>query len=261
MLKLALTGKWLGALLLCLLLAVGFALLAQWQVGRTVLENNSHEIWTKENIVKLDSIAQPNAPFTFNEVTQEGNDVVLTKVTAELTLNPSGAVLVANRIQLNGDRGYWVVIPAATSKAELFVAVGFVQGDDQARKALNEIQQLDTVQAFMPLTGRYLPSDAPVQSISKDVYSSLSVAQLINRESSNRPSYAGFLALTESNQFSQIQGMQQLPIGLAQTDSPVNWLSAFYAIEWSVFAGFAVFMWWRLLADAFKKQQEALLAE
>jgi hypothetical protein len=48
---------------------------------------------------------------------------------------------------------------------------------------------------------------------------------------------------------------------MPQSDSQVNWLSAFYAIEWTVFAGFAVFMWWRLLADAYKKQQAALLAE
>lgn len=261
MLKLALTGKWLSALLLCLLLAVGFALLAQWQVGRTVLESASHQSWTQEKIVKLESIAQPNSPFTFNEVSQVGKEVVLSKVKTGLTLNPSGAVLIANRIQLNGDRGYWLVIPAATTKAELYVAVGFVQGDEQAVRALKQIQQLATVQAFMPFTGRYLPSDAPVRSINQDTYASLSIAQLINRESSPKASYAGFLALTESNQFSQIQGIQLLSIGLAQSDSPVNWLSAFYAIEWSVFAGFAVFMWWRLLADSYKKQQQALLAQ
>jgi hypothetical protein len=52
-----------------------------------------------------------------------------------------------------------------------------------------------------------------------------------------------------------------LTIGLAKSESEVNWLSAFYAIEWTIFAGFAVFMWWRLLADAYKKQQAALLAE
>ena len=261
MLKLALTGKWLCALLLCLLLAVGFALLAQWQVGRTVIESATHAKWTQEKAVKLESIAQPSAPFTFNEVRQVGKEVILTKVSAELILNPSGALLVANRIQLNGDRGYWVVIPATTTKAELHVAVGFVQGVDQARQALKEIRQIATSQAFMPLKGRYLPSDEPVQSIDRDTYASLSIAQLINRESNNSPSYAGFLALTESTQFSQIQGLEPLSIGLAQTDTPVNWLSAFYAIEWTVFAGFAIFMWWRLLADSYRKQQEALLAE
>jgi hypothetical protein len=29
----------------------------------------------------------------------------------------------------------------------------------------------------------------------------------------------------------------------------INWLSAFYFLEWLVFAGFAVFLWWRLVRD------------
>ncbi len=88
--------------------------------------------------------------------------------------------------------------------------------------------------------------------------------QLINNdldEGSKSATYTGFLALTDQNMFAQIDGVQELTIGMPKTDSEVNWLSAFYAIEWTVFAGFAVFMWWRLLADAYKKQQAALLAE
>lgn len=33
----------------------------------------------------------------------------------------------------------------------------------------------------------------------------------------------------------------------------MNWLNVFYALEWVVFAGFAVFLWWRLLADAHRR--------
>jgi hypothetical protein len=69
------------------------------------------------------------------------------------------------------------------------------------------------------------------------------------------------MALTDENLFADIEGVEKLTVGMAQSDSQVNWLSAFYAIEWTVFAGFAVFMWWRLLADAYKKQQAALLNE
>jgi hypothetical protein len=29
----------------------------------------------------------------------------------------------------------------------------------------------------------------------------------------------------------------------------INWLSAFYFLEWTLFAGFAVFLWWRLVKD------------
>ena len=47
------------------------------------------------------------------------------------------------------------------------------------------------------------------------------------------------------------------PAGLAQIDSPppiqqstLNWLNIFYAAEWVIFAGFAIFFWYRLVKDA-----------
>ena len=264
MLKLALTARWIAALVLCLLLAVAFALLAQWQINRTFIESASNEAWSEVKVVDLETVATPNSPFTFNEISLEGEKTVLTKVRTKITFNPSRALLIADRIQLNGDTGYWVVVPTRTEKAELFVAAGFIQGEDKAIEALAQIKQLFTVQAFMPIEGRLLPSEAPTQSLGKDLYATLSVPQLINNaldEGSESATYTGFLALTDQNVFSQIDGVQELTIGMPKTDSEVNWLSAFYAIEWTVFAGFAVFMWWRLLADAYKKQQAALLAE
>jgi hypothetical protein len=87
----------------------------------------------------------------------------------------------------------------------------------------------------------------------------MSVSQLINLNQSELPAYVGFLAVTKSNAYTKLPGVEPITIGLAKSDSQLNWLSAFYAIEWAVFAGFAVFMWWRLLADAYRKQQEALL--
>ncbi len=258
MLKLALTARWIAALVLCLLLAVAFALLAQWQINRTFIESTSNEAWSEVKVVDLETVAVPNSPFTFSEISVEGDKTVLTKVRTKVTFNPSRALLIADRIQLNGDTGYWVVVPTRTEQAELFIAAGFIQGGDKAKQALSQIQKLFTVQAFMPVEGRLLPSEAPAQSLGKDLYSTLSVPQLINNEldqGSETPTYTGFLALTDQNMFAQIDAVQELTIGMPKTDSEVNWLSAFYAIEWTVFAGFAVFMWWRLLADSYKKQQ------
>jgi hypothetical protein len=116
----------------------------------------------------------------------------------------------------------------------------------------------------MPFEGRLLPSEAPVQALDEDVYGTLSVPQQINKisdEAKDSATYTGFLALTDQSALSEVEGVERLTIGIAKGDGEVNWLSAFYAIEWTVFAGFAVFMWWRLLADAYKKQQAALLAE
>jgi len=51
--------------------------------------------------------------------------------------------------------------------------------------------------------------------------------------------------------------------GLTRIDSPkpssdveVNLLNIFYAVEWVVFAGFAIFLWYRLVRDAWEREQE-----
>jgi len=36
----------------------------------------------------------------------------------------------------------------------------------------------------------------------------------------------------------------------------VNWLNLFYAAEWVVFAGFALFIWWRLVKDDYRRGLE-----
>jgi cytochrome oxidase assembly protein ShyY1 len=264
MLKLALTARWIAALFFCLMLAVIFALMAQWQISRTFIENASNDAWTQVKVVELESITKPNDPYVFNEISQVGKETVLTKTRTELSFSTSKVLLISDRIQLNGDRGYWLVVPARTMDAELFVAAGFVQGEAKAKEVLANVKELVSIQALMPVVGRYLPSEAPVESLSADMYSTLSVPQLINNEldeGMDSNTYTGFLAITESSIFSDLEGVQPLTIGLAKRESEVNWLSAFYAIEWTIFAGFAVFMWWRLLADAYKKQQAALLAE
>ena len=55
------------------------------------------------------------------------------------------------------------------------------------------------------------------------------------------------------------------PAGLAKIYSPapsssieINWLNIFYAVEWIVFAGFAVFLWYRLVRDAHEREVEEL---
>ena len=36
----------------------------------------------------------------------------------------------------------------------------------------------------------------------------------------------------------------------------MNWLNIFYALEWIIFAGFAFFIWWRLVKDAYERELE-----
>ena len=271
MLKLALSIKWLGALLLCLLLAGIFAALAQWQVTRSVIPNSDNESWDKVQVLALEEIAQVGEPFTFIEISKKGKDKVLSEVQAEIYLSSSQAVLVGNRIQLDGRQGYWVIVPASTPSGKIFVAVGFVEGEDNARDVLEKINlpmfttagSSGALLGAEPLTGRYIPSEAPQEYSNPKLFESLSVPQLINiwfaqDESKVSDVYTGILALTHENQFSSIPNLEPITIGVARSDTQVNWLSAFYAIEWTAFALFALFIWWRLLSDAYIKQQSKI---
>jgi len=53
--------------------------------------------------------------------------------------------------------------------------------------------------------------------------------------------------------------LDSAPAGLELIDAPapiaevgLNLLNVFYAIEWVVFAGFAIFLWYRLVRDAWE---------
>lgn len=269
MLKLALSFKWLGALLLCLLLAGVFAALAQWQVTRSVIPNSDNAGWNTVQTQPLDDIARVGEPYSFNEISKQGKEKVLTEVSARVVIRPS-FVLVANRIQLDGRLGYWLVVPASTSHGKLFLAVGFIKDLVTAKKILADLRKpLSSVASShgaldwgTQVQGRYIPSEAPEQQIAKDIFSSLSIAQLINLsdnvQSLKSNTYAGALVLTHENPFSSTANLEPITIGLAKSETQLNWLSAFYAIEWTVFAGFALFIWWRLLSDAYLKQQSKI---
>jgi hypothetical protein len=43
--------------------------------------------------------------------------------------------------------------------------------------------------------------------------------------------------------------LEPIEIGVKSSDAQVNLLNAFYAIEWAIFAGFALFLWYRLIQD------------
>ncbi|MBU6144232.1 MAG: hypothetical protein KGQ56_02040 [Acidobacteria bacterium] len=264
MLKLALTTKWIVALFLCLLMAAVFALLAQWQIARSILPNSGSNYYSKVAYLPLEEVSQPGEPFIFQETTKQGKHVVLNNVIVRAKLFPQDAVLVNKRVQLDGTQGSWIVVPATTENGRLFIAVGFVEDPAIALQVLDEVRQLPNSLTFKPMDGRYLPTEAPLQQINASTFESMSIAQLVNYvnwEKASDSVYPGFLALTKVNTFTSLKSVEPLTIGLAKTDSGVNWLSLFYALEWTAFALFAIFMWWRLLADAYRKQQEALLEQ
>jgi hypothetical protein len=240
--------KWIGGLLLALAVAVIFALLGQWQLERTFTVIEPEE--ENEQVFVLNELATPGAPLT-----AEAANVL---VSANIMLDQSNLFIVSNRLQQAGGEvvaGYWLIGNSGALLADndttgsLTVAIGFSESLTDIEKARVELQESMLPQAFLESTGRYLQTEAPVELPEAEkpyLFGSLSLAQLVNLYSEEPvASFAGFLALDADPGL----GLERIDLPPQQVGTQVNWLTLFYAVEWVLFAGFAVFLWWRLIQD------------
>lgn len=213
--------KWIGALFLSLAVAAIFAALGQWQLERTFTKDSS----------------QPAA---------------INIETVSVKFDTKNVYIIANRLN-ESESGYWLIANSLdSSKNNQTIALGWsadlaeIEGE---RKALMEsgLEKFET-----KLEGVLIPSEAPRQqsSAKKYVFESLSLAQLANIYSPEKPIKvaAQILALNGLSQASAWPPLQAINVTYAQGQN-INWLSAFYFAEWVLFAGFAVFLWWRLVRD------------
>lgn len=251
--------KWILALLLALAVAAGFAWLAQWQAGHAVAANQQKKVDT-ETPRPLNSVASATVG-----VTEDGAAVV---VTATGEFEPDDFVIVEGRVNA-GETGAWVVGNYRTTAADaedgahLAVGIGWAPTVRAAERAAASLAadpaQLDAAK----LTGRYMPPEAPqVPKPSDDpqVMRAMTSAHLANVwQHVDGPVYSGFLVLHHSTDAAITDlGLDVIDSVAPMPDEAVNWLNVFYALEWLVFAGFAVFFWWRLTRDAWEKEHELL---
>lgn len=247
--------KWIGLLVLVLAIAAVFALLGQWQLARAV-ESGVVLERTTERALPLTTIVQPQQPVPELSSGQ--------RVSVRGAWHPADFDIVADRVN-GGINGYWVIghvsvdadggATPGPGAAGLAVALGWSENLDAARDVIDaQVTQAPSVGAEKIL-GRFLPSEAPeVPDEESDPYemTTMSVAALINRwQDFEGDAYSGYVVLDEA------------PAGLVTIDSPapsqevqLNWLNIFYAAEWVIFAGFAIFIWFRLVRDELEKETE-----
>jgi surfeit locus 1 family protein len=246
--------KWIAGLVFALAVAVVFALLGQWQLDRTFTV--TEPIPENETIFVLNNLASPGAPMS----AAAANSLVETNI----VLDQGNVFIVSNRLQQIQDQtvqGYWVIAQSRAllgdgdSTASLTVALGFADTLEAAEKAREQLMQAVLPQAFQEATGRYLQAEAPVIRPDPErnyLLGSLSLAELVNLYSDEPvKSFAGFLALDSDPGF----GLSKIALPPRAAGTQVNWLTLFYALEWAVFAGFAVFLWWRLVQDQLLRER------
>ena len=239
-LKVATRPKWIGALLLAFAVAAIFASLAQWQADRTYRYIPKAPV--SQTVVPLDSLAKTSAPFEADQVDR------LVEVMA--TPLPGMAYVVADRIQLDGNggskNGYWLIRPATTDQGKFVIlALGWFATEEEAKAKAESFKTLAEDMMLRKYVGIYEPSEDP-RPADGIVFPTLSLAQLVNQPNlpANLDAYAGFVIVQEPKEFGE-----RILIGQNPGSTIFNWLTAFYALEWALFAGFAIFLWARLVKD------------
>jgi hypothetical protein len=219
--RVAVRPKFIAGFLISLLAAAAFSLLGQWQLDRSLTKDQ-----TAAEIQKV--------------------------VTVEVMLDVQNVFIVDGRLQ-DGKEVFWLLVNSqeATGKS-LTLAIGQSDSLLKVEAARFELKNSMTAQAFLPVRGYWLPTEAPLAIDKANPYllQSVSTAQLINLYSPEKPlaSYTDFL-VAEGFAASLSPKLGEIDAVLEPAPA-INWLSVFYAAEWILFAGFALFLWGRTVKDS-----------
>ena len=261
MLKTALKPRWIAGLVFAIAISGVFVLLSQWQFGRST-QAEAPVSTTTEETRQLTAVLQPGGFFPGSVADQ--------MVSATGTYDPQKQVLVQGRLN-DGAKGYWIVSAFAVKNAPALLGSG---ATPQTWIPVARGWVADPADAVAPpsgtieLTGRLLPSESPLPNTDPGHgrATAVSVAELINDW--NVSSYPGFVAAstelsggTDVGPSAAGGGVKPLRIGPQPPAQQLNWLNLFYSVEWVVFAGFALFIWWRLVKDDYRRDLEDELDE
>lgn len=226
---------WGVHLLLVAALAVSIALSVWqfdvWQASRRAQEHDNSGLPP----VALTTVITQGAPYPGNDIGRP--------VTLEGTWVPNATFYVqgmrAPTGRMGGASGYWVVTPVNIAGNVIPVLRGWVS-----------TTSAPAVQAeSVALTGWLEPSDDtnPVE-VRPGIYGSLSLAALA--QNIQEPLYSGYVVAKSAS--SGLAGSEQL--GPTQTSvTGVDWGTGLrnflYGVQWLLFGGLAVYLWWRWCRD------------
>ncbi|MFP7835140.1 SURF1 family protein [Marisediminicola sp. LYQ134] len=239
--------RWIALLVLALAIASAFAALGQWQFAQSVASEGDAE-QASENVRPLAEVAQPQTGFR--------DDVDGQQVSVDGEFVESDFLVLDNRVN-DGELGYWVVGHLVTdgsesSRASVSVALGWAATLDDAEAVVRSAPSAGTV------VGRYLPGEGPQDGdLTSGLTSTMAPSAFVNLwDVAAGGTYSGYVVT-----FDPPAGLEAIDAPPPSSDVQINWLNVFYAAEWVIFAGFAVFMWYRLVRDAHEREQELAAEE
>lgn len=234
MFKAALSPRWLALLVVLLIVVYSFFRLGMWQWSNATSQESADLLAEQALLepVAITSVTEPRAAFP-----QDGSGK---PVTATGRYEASEQFLVPDRV-LDEELGYWVMTPLETNEGGVLVVLrGWVSDPGLA-----------DLPASTPVsvTGTLAPAEAPALEIDLENgrMSSVDLGVLVNTWDGDL--YNAFIFATQEDPQLTATSMEQVPPPtLANRD--IDWGNLGYAMQWWVFAAFAVYMYFRFLHQA-----------
>ncbi|MGO1234867.1 MAG: SURF1 family cytochrome oxidase biogenesis protein [Microbacterium gubbeenense] len=240
--------RWIGLLVLCLIVAGVFAWLLQWQLARALAPDLIPEGATEE-VRPITEIVEP-ADYLDGQLVGQRVDVTG-------TWDPEDFLLVTQRLN-DGTEGVWVTGRLEAEGVSLAAAIGWAPDVESAERAAAELADAATDEP-VELRGRLVSDEGPILAPGDDPYemTRMSPAALLGQWGETDGSvYRPFVALEDETAGITDAGLEMIVADAPVEDETVNWLNLFYAVEWAVFAGFSFYLWYRLAKDAWERELE-----
>lgn len=217
-------------------MGVAFVLLGRWQLG--VAESAAHrdavEAARARTPVALTSVLRPHERFR--------GELSSRPVTATGRYSAEGQLLVPDR-RLDGRTGSWVVTPFVVDGSGGTIAVlrGFVEDAASAGKP---------PEGTVTISGGLAPGESPSRvPVAPGEIGSVDLSVLVNTWPGDL--YNGFVFL-EAEQPATGPQLTKVPTPLG--DTGIRWRNAAYAVQWWIFAGFALWLWWRMVREESRRE-------
>lgn len=238
MLRTALRPRFLGLLGLVVVVGIAFGLLGRWQLG--VAESTAHREAVEQARAQapadLTAVLEPQSPFR--------DDLSSRPVTATGRY-ADGQLLVPDR-RLDGESGLWVITPFVVQGTGATVPVlrGFVTDASEAGPP---------PEGELTISGGLAPGEAPVaQPMPTGQIGSVDLSLLVNSWPGEIYNAFVFLEAEEPGTGPQLT---KVPTPLA--DTGIQWRNAAYAVQWWVFALFALWVWFRMVREEARRDAGA----
>lgn len=246
------TPRSLGLLAVALVLSGLCVVAGLWQlrVAHDDARQEALEAAQSRSVTPLTRTVEPHAAFP----TDGSGQRVLTSG----TYDAGKQVLVVDR-RLDGAEGYWVVTPftVTATGARLPVVRGFVRSPADAKAPL--------ATGELTLVGSLAPSESPrepLRPLGSAQLASVDVSRLVNMWDGDI--YNAFVfAISETPDVSGAGPTGASASGSIERvpppDLPSGWTlrNVAYAVQWWVFAIFALWMWWKMVRDEHRRSVAA----